>query len=246
MWEVARTSMIKAMDPTLRQVVARAHHGLEARTENYLTQRHLEVSCCKGCFSCCLAWVVVGLAEAEYLREQLEAHQPEVLARAEAEGQKRLERIGREKHRPDFPTVYFLEANPCPLLTLDGACSVHPHRPLACRGVLTNLAATYCAPGMVPKLQGPERTQYQAQLKPWHGPEHYLRVSWQFSERTAQQLWATERQVRGFTVIGELASLIYLLGQLDFQEALYGGLETVWQALEKRRVLGGDYGFWVG
>ncbi len=234
------------MNPALRQAVARAHQGQEARSESYLKRRHLKVSCRAGCFSCCLAWVVVGLAEAEYLREKLEAYQPEVLARTEAEGQKRLKRIGREKNRPDFPTAYFLEANRCPLLTPDGACSVHPHRPLACRGVLTNLAATYCAPGVVPMLQSQERTQYQAQLKPWHGPEHYLRVPWQLSERTAQQLWATERQERGFTVIGELASLIYLLGQQDFQEALPEGLETVWRVLERRRLLGGEYGFWVG
>jgi hypothetical protein len=238
--------MMGGMNLALRDAVEQAHQGLEARSEHYLKQRRLKVSCCKGCFSCCLAWVVVGLAEAQYLREQLEAHQPEVLARTEAEGHKRIKRIGREKHRPDFPAAYFLEANRCPLLTPDGACSVHPYRPLACRGVLTNLAATYCAPGVVPRLQGPERTQYQAQLKPWHGPEHYLRVPWQLSERTAQQLWATEQQVRGFTVIGELASLIYLLGQQDFREALQEGLETVGRVLERRWLLGGAYGFWVG
>lgn len=238
--------MMKVMNLTLRQAVDRAHHSLEARSENYLKQRHLKVSCCKGCFSCCLAWVVVGLAEAEYLREQLEAHQPEVLARTEAEGQKRLGRMARQKNHPDFPSQYFLEANPCPLLTPGGACSVHAWRPLVCRGVLTNLAAEYCAPGVVPKLRGQDQAQYQAQLKPWHGPEHYLRVPWRLSERTAQQLWATEQQVRGFTVVGELAGLIYLLGQQDFQEAMQGGLETVRRALEKRRLLGGDYGFWAG
>lgn len=238
--------MMGAMNASLREMVAKAHLGLDARTESYLAKRHLEVSCCKGCFSCCLAWVVVGLAEAEYLREELEAHQPEVLARAEAEGQQRLKRIRREKHRPDFPTAYFLEANPCPLLTLDGACSVHPHRPLACRGVLTNLEARYCAPGVIPRLRGRSGVAYKAQLKPWHGPEHYLRVPWQLSQRAAQQLWASERQIRGFTVIGELVSLIYLLGQRDFQEALRGGVKDVRQALGKRRLLGGEYGFWVG
>jgi len=235
-----------SMRPVLRRAVVKAHRQLEHRTASYLAKQQIRVSCGRGCSACCAAWVVVGLAEAEYLREALEAHQPEVLARTEAEGQKRIKRIAREKHRPDFPTAYFLEANPCPLLTSDGACSVHPYRPLACRGVLTNLEARYCAPGAVPRLRGQERTRYLAQLRPWHGPEHYLRVPWQLSERTAQQLWATEQQVRGFTVIGELASLIYLLGQQDFQEALRGGLETVGRVLERRRLLGGAYGFWVG
>ncbi|MCX7782169.1 MAG: YkgJ family cysteine cluster protein [Meiothermus sp.] len=234
------------MNPVLRQAVARAHQNLDARTENYLARHGRKASCRRGCFACCFAWVVVGLAEAAYLREQLEAHQPEVLARAEAEGQKRLKRIGREKHRPDFPTAYFLEANPCPLLTPEGACSVHPHRPLACRGVLTNLEARYCAPGVVPSLRGQERALYQGQLKPWHGPEHYLRVPWQLSERSAQRLWATEKQVRGFTVVGELASMAYLLGVRAFRKALEQGLPATQRWLEGRGVLGGKWGFWAG
>ncbi|GIW24188.1 YkgJ family cysteine cluster protein [Meiothermus sp.] len=234
------------MNPVLQQAVARAHQRADARTEDYLARHGLRVSCRKGCFACCFAWVVVGLAEAAYLREQLEAHQPDVLARAEAEGQNRLMRIAREKHRPDFPTAYFLEANPCPLLTPEGACSVHPHRPLACRGVLTDLEARYCRPGLVPSLRGQERALYQGQLKPWHGPEHYLKGPWRLSERMAQELWATEQRVRGFTVVGELMGLIYLLGQPDFQEALAQGLTAVKQALNQRKLLGGEFGFWVG
>lgn len=234
------------MNPALQQAVMLAHQNLDARSESYLVRRHITVSCCKGCFSCCLAWVVVGLAEAEYLRERLEAHQPEVLARAEAEGQKRLRRIAEQKHQADFPTAYFLEANPCPLLTPDGACSVHPYRPLACRGVLTNLPARYCVPGTVPALRGKERAAYQSQLKPWHGPEHYLKVPWQLSEGIAQKLWATEQQVRGFTVIGELASMAYLLGVRAFRKALEQGLPATQRWLEGRGVLGGKWGFWAG
>jgi len=234
------------MNAALRQAVAKAHRQLERRIRAYLTERRLQVSCGKGCFACCSAWVVVGLAEAEYLWEALEAYQPEVLARTEAEGQKRLERIRREKHRPDFPTAYFLEANPCPLLTSDGACSVHPYRPLACRGLLTDLSPRYCAPGMVLGLRGREKAAYLGQLRSWHGPEHYLKVPWQFSERVAQKLWATEQRVRGFTVIGELVGLMYLLGQPDFREALQNGPAATQKVLRGRRLLGGQFGFWVG
>ncbi len=234
------------MNPSLHRTVAKAHERLERRTASYLAERGIRVSCGYGCYACCSAWVVVGLAEAEYLREALEAHQPQALARIEAEGPKRLARIARQKHQPDFPTRYFLENRPCPLLTPEGACSAHAYRPLACRGLLTNLSARYCVPGVVPALRGREKTAYMAQLKPWHGPEHYLKVPWQLSERTAQKLWATEQQERGFTVIGELIGLIFLLGQRDFQAALQEGLEAVRQTLEKRRLLGGGHGFWVG
>ncbi|ADD27767.1 YkgJ family cysteine cluster protein [Meiothermus ruber] len=234
------------MSPELRRAVSKAHEQLERRTAAYLAERGVRVSCGPGCKACCSAWVVVGLAEAEYLREALEAHQPEALARIEAEGRKRLARIARQKHLSDFPTRYFLENRPCPLLTPEGFCSTHPHRPLACRGLLTNLSARYCVPGVVPALRGREKTAYRAQLRPWHGPEHYLKVPWLLSERTAQKLWAAEQHKRGFVVIGELIGLVFLLGQHDFQEALRGGLETVRQTLEKRRLLGGAYGFWVG
>ncbi len=235
-----------SMDPRLRQAVAGAHLALEQRVQNYLAQRDLEVSCRRGCFACCYAWVVVGLAEAEYLREWLAKHGPEQLARCEAEGARRLKRIAREKHQPDFATAYFLEANPCPLLTLDGSCFGHAYRPLACRGILTDLPPRYCAPGAVLTLEGPEKAAYRSQLEAWHGPEHYLKKPWQLSLRTAQRLWATEQHLRGFTVVGELASLVYLLGQGTFQKALALGKEGVRQELSQRGLLGGGFGFWVG
>jgi Fe-S-cluster containining protein len=236
----------KPMNAVLRQAVIEAHGQLERRTAAYLGERRVRVSCGKGCFACCSAWVVVGLAEAEYLREALEASQPEVLARVEAEGPKRLRRLAQQKNRPDFPTLYFLEDNPCPLLTPEGACSAHAYRPLACRGVLTNLSPRYCAPGVVPALRGREKAAYLGQLEPWHGPEHYLKLPWQLSERTAQKLWATEQQVRGFTVIGELVGLMYLLGQPDFRAALQNGLAATLKVLRGRRLLGGQFGFWAG
>lgn len=112
--------------------------------------------------------------------------------------------------------------------------------------MLTSLQAHYCAVGVVPALKGEARAEYQGQLKYWHSPEHYLSVPWRLSEPTARRLWATEQQVRGFTVIGELVSSIYLLGQQGFQEALVEGPELVRWVLAKRKLLGGEVGFWVG
>ena len=77
-------------------------------------------------------------------------------------------------------------------------------------------------------------------------PEHYLKLPWQLSERAAQKLWAAEQQVRGFTVIGELVGLMYLLGQPDFREALQNGLAATQKVLHRRRLLGGQFGFWAG
>ncbi|MBF6593906.1 MAG: YkgJ family cysteine cluster protein [Thermaceae bacterium] len=227
----------------LDQEVARTHHELDRRTAAYLRSHGLEPSCRKGCHFCCYAMVVISLAEAEYLRAQLE---PSRLAEAEQVGQKRLMQIARDKHQPNFATEYFLQANPCPLLGADGACCAYPHRPLACRGVLTDLDAHYCAPGVVLRLRGKNKSQYQAQLKPYHGPEHYLEVPWQSSQRSAQQLWEKEQEVRGFTVIGELATMIYLCAQEDFRRAVAAGPQASKHYLKMQKLLGGEWGFWVG
>lgn len=226
----------------LEQLVADAHRTQDAQTRRYLERTGLRVSCRAGCAFCCHALVVVGLAEAQYLREQLEA---DVLERLESEGAIRLRRIRREKHRADFPARYFAEANPCPLLTPEATCSAYAARPLACRGVLTDLEARYCAPGAIPRLKGAELAHYRRQLRPYHGPEHYLEQPWQSSERLAQNLWEREQALRGFTVVGELASLLYLLGQEKFQSALAQGKKAVQDYLRGLGVLGGKWGFWV-
>lgn len=231
------------MLPELQQAVARAHSGLEQRTRRHLQSHDLQVNCRKGCFFCCYALVMVGLAEAEYLRLHIA---PEQLKAVDEIGRERLGRIATVKHESNFATAYFLEANPCPLLTVGGACSAYPARPLACRGVLTNLQARYCAPGAVLKLKGKAKAEYQKQLHSIHGPEHYLRVPWQSSKSAARQLWSSEQRIRGFTVIGELASLVYLVGQRPFQKAIKEGLEATQSYLEESQVLGGDWGFWVG
>lgn len=227
----------------LKQAIQTAHRNQDERSVAYLEQQHFNLSCRKGCFSCCLALVVLGLGEAAYLRERLESS---VLSRVEQTGQECLKRIAKEKNTPDFATRYFLEANHCPVLTKEGACSAHDARPLACRGVLTNFDAGNCAPGAVPALKGQAKSTYQAALTAQHGPEHYLKRPWQLSQRQAQKLWEIEQQQRGFTVIGEMASLIYLLGLPAFVEVLEGGQKSTETYLKHLRVLGGEWGFWVG
>lgn len=235
--------MKKYLTTYLSEAVQNAHDQLDRRVTGYLSGKGLGISCRKGCAFCCHALVTLSLAEAEYLRSHLS---PKVLERVQSVGQERLQRIAREKYTPDFATRYFLEAHPCPLLTQDGTCSAYAHRPLACRGVLTDLEARYCKPGAIPALKGSERKVYLSQLEPHHGPEHYLKIPWRASEQAARQLWQHEQGARGFTVIGELASLVYLLGQADFRKALHEGQKAVRDYLKSRGVLGGEWGLWVG
>ena len=89
------------------------------------------MACVRGCLHCC--YNQISLSEPEALFLGLYVHErlgPERLARVDADADAVLARIkGLTKHQ--VGAIRHLV--PCPLLE-DGACSVHPVRPLACRG----------------------------------------------------------------------------------------------------------------
>lgn len=227
----------------IKTKVGQAHLALDQDISSYLAKKALSVSCREGCFFCCYALVLLSLGEVELLAGALSTA---VLEKTRKVGRERLSRLAREKFDPSFATNFFLERDPCPLLDGGGRCSAYSARPFACRGVLTNLSPSYCQPGAVPKLRGTERQQYQLQITDVHGPEHYLRVPWKLGETSAKALWEEERQLRGFTVVGELASMIYLLGVPGFQNAIEQGKAAAEGYLQQKAVLGGEFGFWVG
>jgi hypothetical protein len=219
------------MEATVRQAHIALDDWIDKNTQN--------LSCRKGCFSCCYALIIVGSSEARYLHTQLDSS---ALARIWQEGPARLEAIRTHKHNPQFATQHFLSKQACSLLQ-EGICTAHAARPLACRGVLTDLSPAYCAPGAVISLRGPAKTSYQKQLSKQHGPEHYLKKPWQKSKQAAQALWKSEQQ-SGFNLTGELISFLYLLQQTSFQEALHSAKQTDLY-LDNLGLLGGDWGFWV-
>jgi len=117
------------------------------------------ISCRAGCGACCRQVVPVSLAEMEYLA-RLVASLPDE-ERAVVEGRfaaalSALERAGlgeelraanTQRDASDthqFGVRYFLAGVPCPFL-VDESCSIHPHRPLACREYLVTSPAVHCA-----------------------------------------------------------------------------------------------------
>jgi len=86
-----------------------------------------EMACARGCRHCCVLNVAVLLPEAMRIAETITATAWSAL-------QKRLElHSNRERWMDDEERV--MRAAFCPLLDTDGSCSIHPVRPLACRGV---------------------------------------------------------------------------------------------------------------
>jgi hypothetical protein len=99
----------------------------------------LPIACAPGCPSCCVAKIGVVAPEvlriAAYLRETLD---PEALA-ALSDRVQATDAVTRGLGRANRAR----SGVPCPLLTEEGSCSVHPVRPLLCRG-WTSLDASAC------------------------------------------------------------------------------------------------------
>jgi len=222
--------------------VARAHRGFDRFVADYLKEAGIRPSCRRGCFFCCFGWVEASLGEAERV---LQAASPAIRERARREGERRARLLRRAKNDPRLPERHFLSRTPCPFLA-GGRCAVYEERPLACRGVLTDLEPAYCAPGANRALKGRALKRYRSRLDPRrHGPEHYLRVPKAEAGRRFFRLLDEEARVRGFTLSGELSVLVYLLLHPPFQKALKQGPGAVRAYLARRGLLGGRYGIWL-
>jgi Fe-S-cluster containining protein len=96
-------------------------------------------ACARGCATCCTVNVATlaleGIAAAHLLRQRLGA----AAAAALAPGLHAFH--GRIRWLEDRERI--LDRLACPLLADDGACGIHPARPLVCRG-LTSLDAGEC------------------------------------------------------------------------------------------------------
>lgn len=127
----------KAVAKGLRDRSVRGLHCVVLDAYDDLDRMHGEldlsppVACCRGCSHCCWNQVSLTPAEALYLGFHL----------LETCSQERLAEISRRidqvlgliagKTRQEMASIR--HETPCPLL-LDDACSVHPARPLVCRG----------------------------------------------------------------------------------------------------------------
>ncbi|MGC8967006.1 MAG: YkgJ family cysteine cluster protein [Thermus sp.] len=196
-----------------------AWKALDQDLADYLEKKGLKPSCRAGCFACCFGWVTLSRLEAEALLPHLT---PAQKARLLEEGPRRLALLRQGKDDPLFPSRFFQGRTPCPLLE-GGLCGVYPQRPLACRGLLTAGDPALC----LPEARAPKG--------------HFLPVPWRMARLRMEALWEEEKKRYGFLLLGELASLLYLLLQ-----GLPEGREAVEATLEAFGVLGGRWGYQLG
>lgn len=145
----------RALLPVLKELTERiVDLGVEAARAEGKT-----ISCQKGCGACCRQLVPISEAEAHHI-SRLVAALPvarrgvlrgrftaarQALARDGLIGPLTQAMAGRSEAplRP-LGERYFQLGVPCPFLE-DGACSIHPDRPLACREYLVTSPASECA-----------------------------------------------------------------------------------------------------
>ncbi|GGM96808.1 hypothetical protein GCM10007092_08110 [Thermus composti] len=195
-----------------------AWRALDQDLADYLARKGVAPSCRAGCFACCYGLVSLSRLEAKALLPHLTKAQK---ARLLEEGPRRLALLAQGKDQEDFPSRFFRSRTPCPLLE-GGLCGVYAHRPLACRGLLTQGDPSLCAP----EAKAPKG--------------HFLPVPWRMARLRMEALWEEEQRRFGFLVLGELAGLLYLL--LTGLPEDRPGVEAKLQALG---VLGGRWGFQV-
>lgn len=152
---------VGALLPVARQL----SHELITITLNSACQDGKTVSCKAGCGACCRQLVAISLAEAQSLAEVVGAmpseRQAVIRDRFEA-ATKRLEDVGLLSadepkgqrallaNQEEYPVVtavakrYFRQQIACPFLENE-SCSIHPDRPLVCRGYHVTSPAEDCA-----------------------------------------------------------------------------------------------------
>lgn len=121
-----------AQEPTVRGLSAAVQDAYAIFDDHMATAVFAPpLACRRGCTHCCYNQISLSEPEALFLGLYVfERFGPERLAQVEADTRAVLDRI-RGLTRRQVGDIRHLV--PCPLLE-DGACSVHPARPLACRG----------------------------------------------------------------------------------------------------------------
>jgi len=117
------------------------------------------ISCGPNCGACCRQLVPLAESEVRYLRHILKTLDKDQQARVEArlevlllevrahgllEGLRSRDASGSKEARRQLGLRYFRLGLPCPFLEQE-SCSIHRHRPLACREYLVTSSPKYCA-----------------------------------------------------------------------------------------------------
>lgn len=146
--------------PIFRQL---DHTIIDMAIEQFVDE-NTEISCTKGCGECCHQLVPISQTEAAVLVELINsfprAKRQDIFQRFEQAKEKLVDAglwenlldTGSIENPREFGFDYFDVKVACPFLQ-QGACSIHPQRPLSCREFLATSPAQYCADPRAMKIE---------------------------------------------------------------------------------------------
>lgn len=126
-----------------------------------------QISCQKGCGACCSQLVPITELEINHLKkvvnempaaQQTEIHRKFKQAIQQLAAANLLEKLRRPQHlnkdqRLKLGLDYFQLNVPCPFLESQ-SCSIHPHRPMACREYLVTSPVKHCSTPQLGAIEG--------------------------------------------------------------------------------------------
>lgn len=198
---------------------------LSAGWQGEYAARGGKIFCGKGCRGCCSLGVNATCAEAIVIAGTLSDPQTEAVR----EHVNRVRLLAqRSAGLKEFLRGHRQKLGFCPLLDLDGSCSVYSRRPLSCRALLSTLENSWCSTDFG-SLGPAEKESFLARLDRTAVafPTHYAASP----RDTALDLeTAANRSMRrtfGFSLYGNLPVLVHLVREHNLAATCSSGREAV-------------------
>lgn len=190
--------------------------------------------CGAGCGNCCTLAVNATLAEALAIASLLDDVQR---GRIAATADKILVHASLSADPRAFLSGYRQAVGPCPFIDRQSNCTIHAHRPLACRALLATRPADWCGLNLA-ELPEMERDSFLASLdqKVVAWPTHYAAAPQELAAHFERDLIFAMIRFTGFGVTGNLPLLVWLSGQEGFDEALTDGIDTFLALLASHQI----------
>lgn len=222
------TGNIRALPDLAASMQERFAEIFTSGTSSYLAAGG-KIWCARSCANCCSLTVHLTLPEALLIAPSLDSRQMTAVA-TRAEELRHIADTAADLK--EFWQRHRREAGHCPLLNDEGACSIYPVRPFACRALLSTRDPAWCGIDFA-TLTSLERQLYLNSLDPTivTYPTHYLAAPQEAAAALERELLEAMHSICGCSLSGCLPVLLHLAAGHRLTVALRRGPEAVRQLL---------------
>jgi Fe-S-cluster containining protein len=193
------------------------------------------IHCGRGCSGCCTLSVNAVFTETLAIAPRLDDPRAERLD----DHVRRLTRLpAAATDLIDFLRRHRREMGTCPFLDDEGACSIYPVRPYACRGLIATRDSRWCSADFA-SLPTAEKEAFVAGLDrgvvdfPMHYAAHPREIAREMESHAARRMSETF----GFSLYGSLPLLVHLERAHGLAAAIAQGREETVALLERLGVM---------